>query len=338
VVLLAAFLSAGSCDNSHTENAPVVLNGFTMGTTYTITINEPRETIDLPAIKKHIDALLDDLNAKMSTYLPDSELSRINQSDATEWINISGDLYEVIKAAIHINALSDGAFDITIGPLVNLWGFGPDKKPDTLPDDAQISMLLGRTGTGKIHLHDSPKAIKKDLAGIYLDLSGIAKGYAVDRIADLLQQQYGIQNCLVEIGGEIRASGVNPHNRSWRIGIEKPLDGQRSAGRIISLVNTGMATSGDYRNYFETDGVHYSHIIDPLTGKPVTHQLVSVTVLHPEAMIADAWGTALLVLGPEKGMDLANRLNLPVLFIVNSPGGFNEIMNHSFRKYIGRTQ
>lgn len=334
LVMIAGIFSVVSCDKNSGRSDLVVLNGFTMGTTYTVKINEPRSKNDPLLIKKSIDILLDDLNAKMSTYLPDSELSRLNQSRSTDWIEISDDLYEVIKQAIDIYTISDGAFDITVGPLVNLWGFGPDKKPDSIPDDQQIQTLLSSTGTNKIHLNDLSRAIKKDNPEIYIDLSGIAKGYAVDRIAGLLQYQYAIKNFMVEIGGEIRTNGVNPDRQPWRIGIEKPVSHERSVERIINLENTGMATSGDYRNYFEVNGIHYSHIIDPRTGKPVIHQLVSVSVLHSSSMIADAWATALQVLGPEKGLVLANKLGLSVFFISERHNNFTEIMSDSFRQYI----
>jgi thiamine biosynthesis lipoprotein len=336
--MIASIFSVVSCDNNSRKSGLLTLNGFTMGTSYTVKINEPRSKFDPLQIKKSIDTLLDDLNAKMSTYLPDSELSRINQSRSTEWLNISDDLYEVIKQAVNIYNLSEGAFDITIGPLVNLWGFGPDKKPASVPDDRQIQILLNTMGTNKIHLNDFPKAIKKEDIDVYIDLSGIAKGYAVDRIADLLQYQFSINNFMIEIGGEIRAKGINPDKQSWRIGIEKPVGQQRSVERIINLDNTGMATSGDYRNYFVDNGIHYSHFIDPRTGKPVTHPLVSVTVLHSESMIADAWATALQVLGHEKGINLVNKFNLPVFFIIKTHDGYDEVMSDSFRQYNDRTR
>jgi len=337
LVIFASVLSVISCDNNNSSGS-LILNGFTMGTAYTVKINEPHTRIDPLLTKKAIDSLLHDLNKKMSTYLADSELSRINQSQTTDWIIISDDLYEVIKQAINIHNLSEGTFDITIGPLVNLWGFGPDKKPASIPDDQQIQILLHSTGTNKIHLNDIPRAIKKDRTNIYIDLSGIAKGYAVDRVAGLLQQQFAIQNYLIEIGGEIRAKGVNPDNQPWRIGIEKPISYQRSVERIINLDNTSMATSGDYRNYFEENGIYYSHIIDPRDGKPVNHKLASVTVLHSESMIADAWATALQVLGPESGMELANRFEMPVYFIIKTESGFSEIMSNSFRQYINQIE
>lgn len=338
LVIIASIFFVVSCDNKTASTSAVTLNGLTMGTTYTVKINKTGRINDPVLIKKSIDKLLEDLNAKMSTYLPDSELSRINQSSSVNWIYISDDLYAVIETAITISNLSGGAFDITVGPLVNLWGFGPVEKQDIIPDNGLIQTALLDTGIDKIHLNDANKSIKKDQTSIYLDLSGIAKGYAVDRIAQLLQEQFAIHNYLVEIGGEIRAKGVNSDNLAWRIGIEKPVSKLRAIERIISLDSTGMATSGGYRNYYEENGIHYSHIIDPRTGKPVNHQLVSVTVLHAESMIADAWATALQVLGPENGMALANSLGLPVFFIVKQQNDFSELMSASFKQYIHRTE
>ena len=337
VIITSCFLVVSCDDNSARTNA-ITLNGLTMGTTYTVKINEPGSIHDATLIKKSIDNLLVDLNAKMSTYLPESELSRINQTSTADWINISADLYEVIEEAIKINIQSDGAFDITVGSLVNLWGFGPVEKQDLVPGNEKIQTTLLDTGIDKIHLHSTNKAIKKDRPDIYLDLSGIAKGFAVDRISQLLREQFSIHNYLVEVGGEIQAEGVNSDNQTWLVGVEKPVSSDRMVERIISLENTSMATSGDYRNFFEKNGIHYSHIIDPRTGNPVTHQLVSVTVLHAKAMVADAWATALEVLGPEKGMELANQLELPVLFIVRKNNLFSEIMSARFEQYIRQTE
>jgi len=338
LLVITSIFFVVACDNKAVGTNAVTLNGITMGTTYTVKINEPGRNHDSVQIKRTIDNLLEDLNARMSTYLSDSELSRFNQSRATGWVNISDDLYAVIDAAINISKLSGGAFDITIGPLVNLWGFGPIDKRFTVPDDAMIQATLLNTGIDKIHLNSASRTIRKDQANIYLDLSGIAKGYAADRIAQLLREQFAIQNYLVEIGGEIQAKGVNPDNKAWRVGIEKPVNNSREVERIISLENIGMATSGDYRNFFEKNGIHYSHIIDPQTGNPVKHKLVSVTVLHTESMIADAWATALEVLGPEQGMKTANSLDLPVLFIVKKQDGIGEKMSASFKKYIHHTE
>lgn len=308
-----------------------------MGTTYTIKINKPDLEVDLLSIKTPVDHLLDNINVVMSTYLPDSELSRFNQSDSTDWIKVSDELFEVIQAAIEIGQSSDGAFDITVGPLVNLWGFGPVDTRNKIPDEESLASVLANVNFRYVHLDHENRAIRKDRPGVYLDLSGIAKGYAVDRVALWLEQEYAVKNYMVEIGGEIRAKGHNPDGQAWRIGIELPLTDTREAGRIINLDNIAMATSGDYRNYYEVEGVEYSHTINPRTGRPVTHRLDSVTVIHSQCMLADAWATALLVDGPEAGMALANRHGLAALFIIRDKNGFAELASDRLRTYLDQS-
>ena len=224
--------------------------------------------------------------------------------------------------------MTQGAFDITAGPLVNIWGFGPEQD-FTVPGEQQINTALRLAGQGKLQLDAAAPALKKAHGGMYIDLSAIAKGFAVDEIAGYLDRQQ-LDNYLVEIGGEIRARGVNDENRPWQIGIENPVTGQRTVRSIIKLENMAMATSGGYRNYFEKDGISYSHTIDPRTGYPVTHELASVTVLHPSAMLADAWATGLLVLGPEKGYATALENGLAAYFIVHGETGFEEISTPAF--------
>lgn len=331
--LLILCLVLMSCDTGQDDDHLITLTGFTMGTTYTIKINEPHLTIDIPKIKTGIDDILTAINKQMSTYQNDSELSRINQARTTDWIDITDDLYTVISRAINTSILSQGAFDITVGPVVNLWGFGPDPKPEQVPDEQLIQSALLNIGYQHLHLRVSPPALKKDREEIYIDLSGIAPGFAVDKLAAYLEQ-YAIQNYMVELGGEIKAKGKNPQGIPWQIGIEKPVFNQRSIQRIISLDNIGLGTSGDYRNYFEEDGIHYSHIIDPKTGKPTTHTLASVTVLHPSTMVADAMAVALFVMGQESGMQLAQKENLAAFFIIREEEGFNEEMTDTFKKYI----
>ena len=305
-----------------------------MGTTYTVKINSPKAQQDALSIKKSIDASLDKINAIMSTYLTDSELSKFNQTTSTDWYSVSNELFEVIKMGIEISEATNGAFDITIGPLVNLWGFGPIHKKNGIPDKTSINNALANVGFRHIHLDYKNKAIKKDLPHMYIDLSGIAKGYAVDRVASLLEDKYSLDNYMVEIGGEIRSRGKNSEGQIWRIAIEMPIHGERIAGPVINLENTGMATSGDYRNYFEVDGTDYSHTIDPETGRPITHQLESVTVINSQSMIADAWATALLVIGPEAGVTLANRQKLPAFFIIKDKNGYKQLTSKKFQGYL----
>jgi thiamine biosynthesis lipoprotein len=329
-ILLTLVINLLACETPSEHQQVIVLSGLTMGTTYTIKLNVADMKIDRARISTDINQRLDKINSQMSTYMDTSALSIFNQSNSQDWEEIPVDLYTVIEEALRINKLSYSAFDITIGPVVNLWGFGPKAQLEIVPDESTIREALDSVGSQYIHLRKEPYAINKDKPDLYIDLSAIAKGYAVDVIADYLDES-SINNYMVEIGGEIKTRGINPDNRIWHIGIEKPLDDQRSVQTVITLSNTAMATSGDYRNYFEENGIRYSHTIDPSTGKPITHKLASVTVLHPSAMTADAMATALLVLGQERGSDLALRENLAALFIIRNNDNFIEIMTPQFK-------
>jgi thiamine biosynthesis lipoprotein len=313
--------------------------GDTMGTTYTVKAIRVPEEVTVEALKTQVDQLLADINRQMSTYDPASELSRFNRRQTTEWVDASPELLTVLEAAMQVSRLSDGAFDVTVGPLVNLWGFGPQRGDDQVPPDAAVAEALARVGYERVHLRTSPGAIRKERADVYVDLSAIAKGYAVDRIADYLDSR-GIVNYLVEIGGELRGRGQNPQSTAWRIAIERPSPGERAIQRIVELADRGIATSGDYRNFFQLDGKRYSHTIDPRTGRPVRHELASVTVLNDSAMEADAMATALLVMGPERGFRLAQQQELAALFIViekeslDSLGSFKEMATREFEQYL----
>ena len=305
-----------------------------MGTTYTLKLHLPDETsVNTSILSTEIDKRLEAINAQMSTYIDTSVLSLINQSRKQEWIEIPADLYTVIKEALRVHEVSRGAFDITIGPLVNLWGFGPQPRERAIPDDWEINKHFAYVGSQYLHLRVAPFSLKKDHPNVYIDLSAIAKGYAVDAIAHHLDKR-GFNNYIFEIGGEIKAKGLNTNHISWRIGIEKPLNDRHAVQNIIALKNTGMATSGDYRNYFEHTGKRYSHTINPLTGKPISHGLSSVTVLHSSTMTADAMATALLVLGPEKGLKLAKEEKLAALFIIREHGRFRQNMTKQFKQYL----
>ena len=229
-----------------------------MGTTYTLKLSLAEQTlVDTSRLPAEIDAQLETINAQMSTYIDTSVLSLVNQSRKQEWIEIPTDLYTVIKEALRVHEVTRGAFDITIGPLVNLWGFGPQPRARTMPDDREINKHFAYVGSQHLHLRSSPFALKKDHPNVYIDLSAIAKGYAVDVIANYLDK-HGFNNYMFEIGGEIKAKGLNADRLSWRIGIEKPLNDRHSVQNLVALKNTGMATSGDYRNYFEYAGKRYS--------------------------------------------------------------------------------
>ncbi len=304
-----------------------------MGTTYTVKISDGLAGDAVERLRGEIDQSLETINQKMSTYLADSELSLINQSADTDWIPISPALHEVLDTALAASRLTHGAFDITVGPVVNLWGFGPQGRPERVPSAEEIERALRQVGYTMLSLRSSPPAVRKRNGAVYMDLSGIAKGYAVDGIAELLEM-HAVGNYMVEIGGEIKTRGFNANGETWRIGIERPLTARRAVQRIIRLDNTGMATSGDYRNYFEKDGIRYSHTIDPVNGRPITHKLASVTVLHPSAATADALATGLLVLGPEGGCEIAREENLAALFIISTEEGFEEISTSACIPYL----
>ena len=313
----------------------LTLSGITMGTVYQIKINSPQAFEQRDKIQLGVARVLDHIDKSMSTYNPDSELSKINKNRTTSWQPVSEDLYQVLDDAIKISNLTNGAFDITVGPLVNLWGFGPEQKDKAIPSEQAIRSRLANTGYQNLALRSDPRSVSKKLPGMYIDLSGIAKGYGVDKVAEFLEGM-GFLNYLVDIGGEVRVRGINPEGKPWQIGIERPVAGQRSVQRVIPLRNIAMATSGDYRNFFEVNGKRYSHTIDPKTGRPVTHNLESVTVLNATTAIADALATGLEVLGPASASELAAKHAIAAYFIVHKNDGYVATETPAFTDLIGK--
>ena len=323
LALIGLALVLAGCDSDAQYRR---LGGSTMGTYYQVTARCPAD----PA--QRIEAALTEVNTQMSTYLPDSELSRLNRGPVGEWIAVSPEIAEVVSAATDLGEHSAGAFDITVGPLVDLWGFGAGSAPgpDTsVPDDAALAQARARVGMAHIEISRQPPRLRR-LAPVSLDLSAIAKGHGVDRVVEQLVA-LGCSDLLVDIGGEVRALGAAPSGAEWRIGIEVPdPDSQGGVQRVVALGAGALATSGDYRNFFEVDGVRYSHTIDPRTGRPITHGLAAVTVAHASAMWADGWATALNVLGPDAGLRLAREQKLAALFIVRGEDGFQERYTEAF--------
>lgn len=313
-----------------TPSLPLIhLQGQTMGTQYSIKFRHPRGDEIASILQKKIDSMLDGINHSMSTYDPASELSRFNQQRTTDWIPLSAELLTVLDAALEIGRKSEGAFDITIGPLVNLWGFGPEFRSNQIPDEEAINRLRQQVGQDKLQLDHDRGVVRKLQPDIYIDLSAIAKGYAVDQIAQLFLSS-GIDHFMIEIGGEIRAQGSNAQGSAWRIGIEKPQRHAQAVQKVLPIHDTALATSGDYRNFFELDGKYYSHLIDPTSGWPIENRPISVTVLAEQCMQADAWATALVVLGHEQGLRIAEKIGLPVLFLVNQNGSIQEYASSHF--------
>lgn len=314
----------------------VNLDGKTMGTSYSVRYVTGDDTPSAAKIQAEIDKRLELVNDQMSTYRPGSELSRFNASRAVDKpFPVSAATTEVVLEALRINRVTDGALDVTVGPLVNLWGFGPEGRPDKVPSAAELERRRAWTGIDKLSVQGN--ALVKSIPELYVDLSSIAKGYGVDVIAQYLQSQQ-VKNYMVDIGGEVRTRGHNGEKKPWRIAIERPTAGmEQKAQLVIQPGEMSIATSGDYRNYFEQDGVRYSHTIDPVTGKPIHHHLVSVTVLSPTCMAADGLSTGLNVLGPERGMALANLMGIPVFMIVKTAKGFEERYSEAFKPYLNKS-
>jgi FAD:protein FMN transferase len=326
-------LPISGCDR---EIAPSQLVGTSMGTTWHVSYIAPKSGPDAERLQRGIEEQLERVNGSMSTYRSDSEISRFNASDTQTWFRVSGEFFHVLTTALAVGEKSGGAYDVTVAPLVNLWGFGPDGIRDTPPGADAIAEMRARVGQQNLRLDTNKPGVMK-LSELSLDFSSLAKGYGVDRVAQWLQEQ-GVVRYVVEVGGEMRLSGLSGRGDPWRIAIEKPDSSGRSVAVMLNLTDVAVATSGDYRNYFEANGRHYSHIIDPRTGYPVAHDLVSVTVVHANCMIADAWATALTVLGPERAMAVAQEQGLAVYFIRRVNGSYIHSHTPLFSAYLTEQQ
>jgi thiamine biosynthesis lipoprotein len=333
--LLAAALAMllVSCDRPVGEPPVLRLSGATMGTTFNIQLVSPPDDVQRNFLDDQVSRLLARIEMSMSTYEPDSELSRFNAQSGSDWFAVSAELCDVVAAAQGLSGRTGGAFDVTVGPLVNLWGFGPDFSVTEPPSDERIAEVMQLTGNRHLRTDCSMPALAKALPALYVDLSAYAKGYGVDSIAELLSD-FGVVNYFVEIGGEIRVSGTNAKDRPWSIAIEAPDRGTRSVSRIIELSNAAMATSGDYRNYFEHDGQVFSHTIDPRTGYPVSHGAAAVTVVADSTALADGMATALLVLGPAEGLQLAEQQDVAALFQLRTENDVEQRMSTRFAREV----
>lgn len=321
LVAVLAVLLAAACSEPAEQIAE--LAGRTMGTSYSIKLAPAPERAQRQALAELIDARLAEINRQMSTYLPDSDLMRFNRAVATDWQQVPAPLVELVERANRISEQTDGMYDVTVGPLVNLWGFGNAGDRDTPPSQQQIAELLPQVGYRHLQTRRSPAALRKTVADLQIDLSSIAKGWAVDQIGALLAA-HGIKSFLVEIGGELYARGEKVPGAAWHVAIEQPLPDRRAVQRVIELRDMAMATSGDYRNFFSAGDRVYSHTIDPRSGQAIQHRLASVTVLADNCTDADAWATALLALGEQRGPELAEKLAIRALFIVHTGDGFRE--------------
>ena len=294
-----------------------LLSGETQGTTYSIKIAAPLKEEERRVLEETITRRLDRIDRAMSLYRPDSELVRFNRLNSVEPFAASPELVEVFQLARMVSEATGGAFDVTVAPLVAAWDFGPIETGETAaPSDATLAELRSRVGYDKVEADEKKGTLRKTAVGINCDLNAIAQGYTVDKLAaDLLG--LGYHNFVAEVGGEVCARGRSTRGIPWQVAIEKPLFEGREMQQVIPMSGMSVSTSGDYRNYREVGGVRLSHLIDPHTGRPVTHHLASVSVLHPQCALADAYATALMVMGPEKGYDWAAGKGLAALFITS---------------------
>lgn len=307
---------------THTDLIQRVLNGPTMGTRFAAVFYAP-VGFDLAGLHLALQRAVDCVDEQMSTWKPNSDLMRLNRAPVGTWRKVPGQLFAVLEAAVDVGRLSDGAFDIGVGDLVSAWGFGPaagSVSPRAFGAGARVPAHEA------IELDPAGRRVRK-LAPVDLDLSGIAKGYGVDELARVLEA-WTVSRYLVSIDGEARAGHAKPDGAPWRVALESPRIGHREAAGVITIADAALATSGDYRHFVERDGIRYAHTIDPVRRAPLIGGPAAVTVRAPTCMEADAWATALMVLGPSRGGALAEKLGLEVLFaerdapapsIVNQP-------------------
>jgi len=311
----------------------IILSGPAQGTTYTVKIAAPPRGIDASAVRVAVEDVLARVDREMSGYRGDSELSRFNDSRSTDWFAVSPEMVSVVAAALKVSEISGGALDITVAPLVNLWGMGPAGPPAQMPSEEDVKRAMARVGYRKLHVREQPAALRKDQADLSIDLNAIAQGYTSDLIGARLTA-LGLDNFMVDLGGEVRARGRNSSGEPWRIAVERPVDTEPAPYAIVQLDDMAVTTAGEYRHYFVRDGHRYSHTVDPRTGHTMEHDVAAVVVVSTTAMDADAWDTALNVLGSKAGYELAVQQDMAVMFILHEGTSLRSLMTPGFKQYI----
>ncbi|GGW65049.1 FAD:protein FMN transferase [Alishewanella tabrizica] len=327
-LFVVGVLLLSACQPTH-HAQEYQIEGKTMGTYYIVKFYAEQQP-ELTALQHLLDTELELINDLMSTYRPESELMRFNRQLTTESFQLSPQTASVIAEALRIGEQSGGILDVTVGPLVELWGFGAQGRITHAPESSALVAIRDYVGIDKLTLNEN--VLRKHEPRVAVDLSTIAKGYGVDRLAEILLAE-GYTQFMVDIGGDMRVGGEKPTG-PWKIAVEKPVSQARAVQRILAVENMSLATSGDYRNYFEENGIRYSHLIDPRTGMPIQHRTVSSTVLHPAAMTADAYATTLNVLPVDEALAFANTHQIAVLLIVKTDQGFEERYSDAFRPYL----
>lgn len=319
-------ISAQASDLEH-------IGGSTMGTTYSVKYRQNKTKIDREQLKLAIDKALELVNDLASTYRKNSEISRFNRHTSQAPMKVHPKFASWVKLSKDIHHASDGAFDITMNSLVELWGFGAKDIPKQVPTDQQITSLLDQRHIDKVLVDINKSTLAKKIPSVQIDLSGVAKGAGVDDVAELLESK-AITDYMVEIGGEIRTSGTKAAGQAWVIAIEKPVESGRKVQKLLRLNHEAMATSGNYRNFFESNGKRYSHILDPMTGRPITHYLASVTVIAKNCAEADAFATAFMVLGTKRSLAVAKAKGLHAYFIERRHGRFEFFETQGFSQKV----
>ncbi|WP_256672658.1 FAD:protein FMN transferase [Pseudomonas sp. C1C7] len=326
LLVLAGALSA--CGN---DDAMESFGGPTMGSTYSIKYVRHAGLPKPALVQVEVEKILADVDRQLSTYRSDSDIERFNQLPANRCQRMPASILELVRVGEQLSVQSDGSFDLTVEPLLNLWGFGPQAREEKVPTAQALAETRQRVGHA--HLRIEGEQLCKD-AAVEVDFNSIAAGYAVDQMAARLEA-LGIHNYLAEATGELKAAGRKLDGSPWRIALEEPRDDQQVAERIVTINGYGLSTSGDYRNYFNQDGQRYSHTFDARTGAPVSHTLASVTVIHPSAMLADGLSTLLLILGPERGWDYAEKHGIGAFFVIRADTGFVTRTSHAFERLAG---
>jgi thiamine biosynthesis lipoprotein len=309
----------------------VTLTDRTMGTVYSVKFLQPPAPVGVGQARREVGAVLERLEQAMSTYREDSEVCRFSTHRGGDWFAVSADTARVVAESLRVSELTGGAFDVTVDPLVRLWGFGPRRETGEPPPEPAIAEARRKVDWRKLQARLHPPALRKTSPEISVDLSAIAKGYAADAIGAHLEK-LGATNYLIAISGELKARGHGRQGLLWRVGVDKPLDDGCAIQRFVELKDKAISTSGDYRNFFTDAGRRYSHVMDPRTGRPVTHNLASVTIVADTSARADALATGLMVLGPDTGYALAAKRGWPCLFILRTESGFTEKVTPAFEK------
>lgn len=300
--------------------ALVTLTGRAMGTGWVVKWMQPAAALDTERVRQDVAARLEELEMIFSTYRPQSALSHFNADERTEWVPVTEEMAHVAHASREISALTGGAFDVTVEPLVRLWGFGATRRAGAIPAAAEIVAVREQVDWRKLEVRLSPPALRKTSSRVRADFSSMAKGFAADAISELLVRR-GVPNHLVQVGGDIKTAGTAAGGDGWRMGIEQPVDGSPAVACIVTLSGQALSTSGDHRNFFQFGGQRYGHIIDPRTGRPAVSTLASVSVVHASCAWSSALATALFVLGPDEGLRLAAEQGFACLFLVRSDAG-----------------